>query len=66
MIKEVKNIAPSDLNGVGTFYEKELQKVKQEIFRIEKVIKKKGDKLYVKWKGYNNSFNSCIDKKDVI
>ena len=34
-------------------------------FRIEKVIKKKGDELYVKWKGYNNSFNSWIDKKDI-
>ena len=28
-----------------------------------KVIKKKGNKLYIKWKGYNNSFNSWIDKK---
>ena len=28
-----------------------------------KVIKKKGDKLYVKWKGYDNSFNSWINKK---
>ena len=32
---------------------------------IEKVIKK-GDKLYVKWKGYDNSFNSWIDKKYVV
>ena len=30
---------------------------------MEKVIKKKGHKLYVKWKGYDNSFNSWIDKK---
>ena len=35
----------------------------QKEFRIEKVIKKKRDKLYVKWKSYNNSFNSWIDKK---
>ena len=35
-------------------------------FRIEKVIKGKGDKLYVKWKGYDNSFNSWIDKKDLV
>ena len=35
-------------------------------FRIEKVIKRKGNKLCVKWKGYNNSFNSWIDKKDLI
>ena len=51
---------------MGTFYEKELQKTSQEEFRIEKVIKRKGDKMYVKWKGYDNSFNSCIDKKDLI
>ena len=34
-------------------------------FRIEKVIKRKGNKLYVKWKGYDSSFNSWIDKKDL-
>ena len=34
-------------------------------FRVEKVIKRKGDKLYIKWKGYDNSFNSWIDKKDI-
>ena len=48
---------------VKTFYEKELHKTNKKKFRIEKVIKKKGDKLYVKWKRYNNSFNSWIDKK---
>ena len=51
---------------VGTFYEKELRKTNQENFRTEKVIKKRRDKLYVKWKGYDNLFNSWIDKKDVI
>ena len=59
----------NDLNGeeiIGTFYEKELQKTNQKEFRIEKVLKKKGDKLYVKWKGYDNSFNSWIDKKDLV
>ena len=56
----------NDLNGeeiIGTFYEKELQKTNKKEFRIEKVIKRKSDKLYVKWKGYNNSFNSRINKK---
>ena len=59
----------NDLNGediIGTFYENELQNTNQKEFRIEKVLKKKGDKLYVKWKGYNNSFNSWIDKKDIV
>ena len=57
-----------DLNGepiIGSIYEKELQKTSQEKFRIENVLKRKGDKLYVKWKGYDNSFNSWIDKKDL-
>ena len=35
-------------------------------FRIEKVIKRKFDKLYVKWKGYDNSLNIWIDKKDIV
>ena len=59
----------NDLNGeniVRTFNEKELQKSNQEEFRIEKVIKRKGNKLYVKWRGYENSFNSWIDKKDIV
>ena len=59
----------NDLNGekvIGSFDEKELQKTIQKEFRIEKVLKKKGDKLYVKWKGYDNSFNSWIDKKDLV
>ena len=32
---------------------------------MEKVIKKKGDKLYIKWKVYDNSFNSWIHKEDI-
>ena len=59
----------NDLKGeeiISTFYENELQDTKQNEFRIEKVIKRKDDKLYVKWKGYDNSFNSWIDKKDIV
>ena len=51
---------------MGSFHEIELQKTNQKEFRIEKVIKRKGSKLYVKWKGYNNSFNSWIDQKYLI
>ena len=66
VIKEIKDTVTwtyviNNLNDeqiTGTFYEKELQKIDQQEFRIEKVIKKKGGKLYVKWKGYDNSFNS--------
>ena len=74
VIKKVKNTVPwtyviNDLNGeeiTETFSEKELQKTNQEEFRIEKVIKRKGDKIYVTWKGHDNSFNSWIDKKDLV
>ena len=73
VIKEVKNTVPwtyviSDLNGeeiIGTFYEKKLRKTNQEKFRIEKVLRRKGNKLFVKWKGYDNLFNSWIGKKDI-
>ena len=74
LYKKIKNTVPwtyviSGLNGeetVGSFYEKELQKTNQKEFRIEKVMKRKGNKSYVKWKGYNNSFNNWIDKTDLI
>ena len=74
MIKKIRNTVPwtyviNDLNGkeiTGTFYEKELQKIDQQKFRIKKVIKEKGDKLHVNWKGYDNSFNGWIDKKDLV
>ena len=56
----------NDLNGeetVGNFYDKELQITEQKEFRIENVIKRKGNKLFARWKGYDNSFNSWLDKK---
>ena len=73
-IKKVKNTVPwtyvisdvKDKEIVGTFYEKELQKTNQKEFRVKKAIKKKGNKLHVKWKGYDSSFNSWIDKKDIV
>ena len=74
MIKKVKNIVPwtyviSDLTVekiAGTFQAKELQKKNQKEFRVEKIITRRGKKLYVKWKGYDNSFNIWIDEKDLV
>ena len=51
---------------VGAFNEKELQKTSQKEFSTEKVMKRKDDKLCVKWKGYNSSFNCWIDNKDIV
>ena len=73
-IVEVKRSRPptykiADLNGEeikGSFYEPELQKTSQEIFRIEKVIKRGKKKSLVKWKGYSDDFNSWVDNKDIV
>ena len=70
MIKKVKNTVLrtyviNDLKG-EEIDEKELQTTNQKEFRFEKVIKRKADELYVKWIAYDNSFNSWIDKKDIV
>ena len=59
----------NDLNDKeiqGTFYEQELQKTSQEVFRTEKIVKKGKTRSLVKWKGYPASFNSWLDNKDLI
>ena len=58
MISMVKKLLEKE-----NYYEKELQKTNQQEFTIENVIRRKGNKLFIKWKGYNSSFNSWIDKK---
>ena len=73
VVGKIKNTVPwtyviNDLNGepiAGGFYEKELQNTSLEKSRIEKVLKRKGDQLYIKWKGYDNSFKSWINEKDL-
>ena len=47
------------------FLKKNCQKISQEKCRTEKVLKRKSDKLHIKWKEYDNRFNSWIDKKDL-
>ena len=71
LITKVKNTVPqtyviSDLKGeeiVGTFYEKELQKANQKEFRVEKVIKRKGDKLLLNGKVTINLLTVKLIKK---
>ena len=58
----------TDSNGEeiqGSYYERELQKISQDVFRIEKVLNRRGDKSLVKWMGYNDSFNQWVDNKDI-
>ena len=80
--KKLKFIKEQEASGLLRFYfrllrglkrftkknckKKEKRKKIQKEFRLENVMKRKGDKLYVKWKGYDSSFNCWIDKKDII
>jgi len=59
----------TDCNGEeiqGTFYEQEVQKTSQEVYRIETIVKKRKTMSLVKWRGYPESFNSWVDNKDLI
>ena len=74
MIRKIINTIPwtyviENLIGeeiFGMYYEKELQKTNKTELRAEKVLTRKDDKLYVKWKYYNNSLNSYINIKGII
>ena len=73
-IKEIRDTNPityklMDLQGEeikGTFYEPELQKSKQQIYRIEKVIEEENGRSLVKWKDYSDKFNSWVNDEDLI
>ena len=73
VIKKVKKLCQGHMllmifmekNFFERFTKKNCKKTNQKEFRIEKLIKRKDDKLCVKWKGHNNSFHSWIDKKDI-
>jgi hypothetical protein len=74
----IKEVIPSnpvtyriiDLNNEevkGRFYEQELLRTKyKDNYLVEKVLRKRGDKVYVKWLGFDSSHNSWVDKKDVV
>ena len=74
VIKRVRNTVPwtyaiEDLNGgeiVATFYGIELQETNQTDIKVEQIIKRNSNKLYVKWQRYDNSFNCWIDEKDIV
>ena len=73
VVEKIKNTIPStdvisDLNGkeiVESFMKKSCKRLINKNSKLKKWLKRK-EMLYVKWKGYDNSFNSWIDKKDLI
>ena len=74
-IIKVKNLLPKVLYDVkslstsekisGSFYESELTRVKNDLFVIEKVLRKTKNRAFVKWKNYDSSHNSWVNLKDV-
>ena len=62
---KLKDLLDDDVEG--SFYEKELQEVKQEIFRIDEVLERDDEngEIYVKWSGYPDKFNEWIPIQDV-
>ena len=63
VIVRAKKLLECSLKNNQKLLECSMQKTNQKEFRVEKVIQRKGDRLYVKWKGYYSSFNSSIDEK---
>ena len=63
---KIKDLNDNIIEGI--FYERELQKTKNnsQVYIIEKIIRKNKDKYFVKWRGYTDNFNSWIDKNDII
>ena len=59
---QLKNMNDEIIKGI--FYEKELQLSKNttDEYIIEKILKTKGNQMYVKWRGYSNNFNSWVNK----
>lgn len=74
-IKKIQNTYPktyliadiSQENILGGFYEQELKKVKHpDVYLVEKVLRRKKDKVLVKWLGMTSSHNSWISKDNVL
>ena len=74
-VKEVKNTYPTtyileDYQGnpiKGGFYDEELSKTQfPNTYLVEKIIKTKGDRVYVKWLGFSNQHNSWINKSELL
>ena len=50
----------------GDFYQKELTKVKYpDAYLVEKIVRKRGNKLLIKWLGFDDSHNSWINESDL-
>ena len=63
-VYRIKDSAGEDIDG--TFYRQQLQKTDQNIYRIDRIIRKRCGEALVKWSGYPDQFNSWIPETDVL
>ena len=64
IVYELRDLAGEDVNG--TFYKEQLQKTNQEIYRVDKIVRRRGDEVLVKWSGYPVKFNSWMPEEDIM
>ena len=63
-VYELRDLAGEDVEG--TFYKEQLQKTNQEIYRVDKIVRRRGDNVLVKWSGYPDKFNSWMPSEDIM
>ena len=63
-VYRIKDLADEDVEG--TFYREQLQKTSQNIYRIDRIVRKRRNEVLVKWSGYPDKFNSWIPATDVL
>ena len=64
IVYELRDLADEDVEG--TFYKEQLQKTQQEIYRVDKIVRKRGNEVLVKWSGYPEKFNSWMPAEDIM
>ena len=64
IVYELRDLAGEDVKG--TFYKEQLQKTRQEIYRVDKIVRKRGNEVLVKWSGYPEKFNSWMPAVDIM
>ena len=64
VVYEIEDLADEDVHG--TFYKEQLQKTRQEIYRVDRVLRKRGNEVLVKWSGYPDKFNSWMPSNSIL
>ena len=64
IVYELEDLTGEDVEG--TFYKEQLQKTQQEIYRVDRVLRKRGNEVLVKWSGYSDKFNSWMPARSIL